>query len=138
MMAFMLCWSPLALATAAQLGAIAAYRDVNLIFVKKKPQGVKKISPHFARTVTFLQHILMGRTGQRTPESASPVAQASRSGECGTLKPERDAREGNMKPSRLAFYIILALVTTAAALFALNREPEPGCPINLVHLLCNE
>lgn len=42
-----------------------------------------------------------------------------------------------MKPSRLTFYIILALITTAAALYVLSREPEPGCPINLVHLLCN-
>lgn len=58
------------------------------------------------------------------------------SGVCYT---ETEGRTGEeiMKPSRLAFYIILALTATAVVLYALAREPEPGWPINLVHLLCS-
>lgn len=52
----------------------------------------------------------------------------------GTLEPERD-KEESVKPSRLAFYIILALLTAGAVLYALCREPELGCPNNLVYLL---
>lgn len=56
----------------------------------------------------------------------------------GTLQPERDRythKEESVKPSRLAFYIILALLTAGAVLYALCREPELGCPINLIYLL---
>lgn len=40
-----------------------------------------------------------------------------------------------MKPSRLAFYIALALLAIAAAFYALAKEPAPEWPINLLHLL---
>lgn len=40
-----------------------------------------------------------------------------------------------MKPFRLAFYIALALLAIAAAFFILAKEPPPGWPINLIHLL---
>lgn len=40
-----------------------------------------------------------------------------------------------MKPFRLAFYIALALLAMAAAFFILAKEPPPGWPINLIHLL---
>lgn len=40
-----------------------------------------------------------------------------------------------MKPSRLAFYIALALLSLALAFYLLAKEPQPGWPINLIHLL---
>lgn len=40
-----------------------------------------------------------------------------------------------MKPSRLAFYIALALLSLAVAFFLLVKEPPPDWPINLIHLL---
>jgi len=40
-----------------------------------------------------------------------------------------------MKPSRLAFYIALALLAIAVAFYALAKEPSPEWPINLIHLL---
>ncbi|MHB1014463.1 MAG: hypothetical protein ACYC2W_04175 [Desulfurivibrionaceae bacterium] len=40
-----------------------------------------------------------------------------------------------MKPSRLAFYIALALLSLAVAFSLLAKEPPPDWPINLIHLL---
>ena len=40
-----------------------------------------------------------------------------------------------MKPVKLAFYLALALLAIAAAFYALAKEPLPGWPINLIHLL---
>lgn len=40
-----------------------------------------------------------------------------------------------MKPAKLAFYIALALLAIAVAFYALAKDPPPGWPINLVHLL---
>lgn len=42
-----------------------------------------------------------------------------------------------MKPSRLAFYIALALFAIAAACSMLAKEPAPDWPVNLIHLLFN-
>lgn len=40
-----------------------------------------------------------------------------------------------MKPARLAFYIVLALLAIAVAFYVLAKDPPPGWPINLIHLL---
>lgn len=40
-----------------------------------------------------------------------------------------------MKSSRLAFYVIIALLCFACALQILIMEPGPGWPTNVVHLL---
>jgi len=40
-----------------------------------------------------------------------------------------------MKPSRLALYIAIALLSLAGAFYVLAKEPPPGWPINLIHLL---
>lgn len=40
-----------------------------------------------------------------------------------------------MKVSRLVFYLALALLAIAVAFYALVKEPLPGWPINLIHLL---
>jgi hypothetical protein len=40
-----------------------------------------------------------------------------------------------MKPAKLAFYIALALLAIAVAFYVLAKDPPPGWPINLVHLL---
>jgi len=40
-----------------------------------------------------------------------------------------------MKPSRLALYIAIALFALSLAFYVLAKEPPPGWPINLIHLL---
>lgn len=40
-----------------------------------------------------------------------------------------------MKPSRMALYIVIALIATMVAYSVLVREPRPDRPINLIHLL---
>jgi hypothetical protein len=40
-----------------------------------------------------------------------------------------------MKPSRLAFYIALAVSAIAVAFSLLAKEPSPDWPVNLIHLL---
>jgi hypothetical protein len=40
-----------------------------------------------------------------------------------------------MKPVKLVFYLALALLSIAVAFYILAREPLPGWPINLIHLL---
>lgn len=40
-----------------------------------------------------------------------------------------------MKPFRIALYTLIALIATAIAWYVLAKEPPPGWPINLIHLL---
>lgn len=40
-----------------------------------------------------------------------------------------------MKPSRIAFYAVIAIIATMIAYLVLAKEPPPGWPINLIHLL---
>lgn len=40
-----------------------------------------------------------------------------------------------MNPSRMAFYILIALIAVIIAYTFLVKEPPPGWPINLIHLL---
>ena len=40
-----------------------------------------------------------------------------------------------MKPSRMALYIVIALIVAAIAYTVLVKEPHPDWPINLFHLL---
>jgi len=40
-----------------------------------------------------------------------------------------------VKPSRMAVYIIIALLAAGTAIWHLAQEPSPGWPINLIYLL---
>lgn len=40
-----------------------------------------------------------------------------------------------MKPSRMAVYMIIALLAIGTAFYLLAQEPSPGWPINLIYLL---
>lgn len=40
-----------------------------------------------------------------------------------------------MKPSRLALYWTIALLTLLATLYHLSQKPPEGWPINIIHLL---
>ncbi len=40
-----------------------------------------------------------------------------------------------MESSRLALYVVIALVAGAVAYYVLVKEPLPGYPTNLIHLL---
>jgi len=40
-----------------------------------------------------------------------------------------------MKPSRMALYIVIALIATVIAYYFLVQEPHPDWPINLIYLL---
>lgn len=47
----------------------------------------------------------------------------------------KDTDEETMKPLRIALYVIIALVAAWIAYSILVKEPPPGWPINLIHLL---
>jgi len=40
-----------------------------------------------------------------------------------------------IKLSRCIFYTLIALLALSFAIYLLSRRPEPGWPINLIHLL---
>jgi len=40
-----------------------------------------------------------------------------------------------MKPTRLAFYILIAVIAVVFFYYFLSKEPLPDWPINLIHLL---
>jgi len=40
-----------------------------------------------------------------------------------------------MKPSKMTLYILIALIAVIIAYSVLVKEPPPGWPINLIHLL---
>lgn len=40
-----------------------------------------------------------------------------------------------MKPSRMALYIVIALIAVMIAYSVLVKDPPPGWPINLIYLL---
>ncbi|MBT0652423.1 hypothetical protein [Geomobilimonas luticola] len=47
----------------------------------------------------------------------------------------KDPGKETMKPSRIALYIIIGLLVVMIAYSILVKEPPPGWPINLIHLL---
>lgn len=40
-----------------------------------------------------------------------------------------------IKPKRLALYAVIAIAAFATALYVLLQGPEPGWPLNLLHVL---
>ena len=40
-----------------------------------------------------------------------------------------------MKSSRIALYLFIALIALSISYYILVKEPSPGQPINLIHLL---
>ena len=40
-----------------------------------------------------------------------------------------------MKPSRMALYMVIALIAVMISYYVLAKEPHPDWPINLIHLL---
>jgi hypothetical protein len=40
-----------------------------------------------------------------------------------------------MKPTRLALYIVIAVIAVVFFYYFLSKEPLPDWPINLIHLL---
>jgi hypothetical protein len=47
----------------------------------------------------------------------------------------KNARQVEVKISRLTLYIVIALTAVVIAYYILVREPLPDWPINLIHLL---
>lgn len=45
------------------------------------------------------------------------------------------SRNGTIKPGRLLLYSCIAIIAILLAIYALLQGPEPGFPINLIHLL---
>ena len=43
-----------------------------------------------------------------------------------------------MKTTRLAIYLLIALIVAVIAYYVLAKEPLPGWPINLIHLLSRQ
>jgi hypothetical protein len=44
-------------------------------------------------------------------------------------------KDDNVKKSRLALYVSIAILTFLAAFYLLAKVPPEGWPINLIHLL---
>ena len=43
-----------------------------------------------------------------------------------------------MKTTRLAIYLLIAIIVAVIAYYVLAKEPLPGWPINLIHLLSRQ
>ena len=44
-------------------------------------------------------------------------------------------RRAPIRSGRMAFYLFLAAMALGLAIYVLAREPDPGFPINMIHLL---